>query len=59
VKLAVYDVAGREVAALVDEEKPRGNHIVTFDASNFASGVYFYRLQAGQVAETKRMVYLK
>jgi subtilisin family serine protease len=54
--LKVYDVLGREIATLVKEGKPPGQHEVEFDASNLASGVYFYRLQAGGVVETKKMI---
>jgi hypothetical protein len=56
---------GREVATLVNEEKAPGNYEVTFDASNsersrgMASGVYFYRLQAGSFSETKKFVLMK
>jgi hypothetical protein len=59
VRLAVYDLLGREVAVLVDEEKPPGNHEVQFDASKLSSGVYFYRMQAGIFAETRRMMLVK
>jgi hypothetical protein len=47
VSLKVYDVLGNEVATLVDEKKPAGSYRVSFDAKGLASGVYFYRLQAG------------
>ena len=57
--LKVYDDLGREVAALVNEEKPTGSYVVEFDASNLASGIYFYKLQAGKYIETKKMVLLK
>ncbi|MBE0551904.1 MAG: T9SS type A sorting domain-containing protein, partial [Ignavibacterium sp.] len=45
--LKVYDVLGNEVAALVNEEKPAGNYSVEFNASQLASGIYLYKLQAG------------
>ena len=57
--LKVYDVLGNEVAVLVDEEKERGVYSVNFDASNFASGIYLYRLHAGSFVETKKMILLK
>jgi hypothetical protein len=59
VRLAVYDLLGRQVETLLDEYLQSGLHTVTFDASKISSGVYFYRLQAGETVETKRMVLLK
>ena len=65
VRLAVYDLLGREVAVLADEEKTSGNYTVNFDASGCAGGIYFYRMVAtsanGTVAFTdvKRMMLLK
>jgi hypothetical protein len=74
VRLAMYDMLGREVAVLVDGKKEAGSYEVKFDASALSSGVYFYRIQirpldsaigrdskggAGGFAETKRMVLIK
>ncbi len=59
VTLKVYDILGREVATLVNEEKLPGTYDVTFDAGNLASGVYLYRLSSGGLISTKRMVLLK
>ena len=60
VNLKVYDVLGREVAILVNEEKQPGIYEVNFDASGFSSGVYFYRLRAGSnYSITQKMVLLK
>jgi hypothetical protein len=59
VRLAVYDLLGREVAVLVDEQKAPGDYEVTFDASGLASGVYMYRLTAGEFTLTRRMVVLR
>jgi hypothetical protein len=59
VKLAVYDMLGREVAVLVNEPKPAGNYTVKFDGSGLASGVYIYRLAAGNFVDTKKLVLLK
>lgn len=66
VKLTVYDVLGREVRTLVNEEKPAGSYEVEFDGTNLPSGVYFYRIeaipngrQAGKFSETKKFVLLK
>ena len=57
--LKVYDLLDREVAVLVNEQKPAGRHSVTWDASRFSSGIYFCTLQAGTFRETKRMILLK
>lgn len=59
VRLNIYDVLGREVVTLVDGEQASGLHSVTFDASRFASGVYFCTLTAGQVVQTKKLVLMK
>jgi hypothetical protein len=59
VSLKVYDILGREVTTLVNEEQPAGNYDVTFNASGLSSGVYFYSLKAGNFTETKKMVVLK
>ena len=59
VRLKVYDVLGREVATLVNEEKPAGRYNVTFDASKYSSGIYFYRITAGDFSQIKKMVLLK
>jgi hypothetical protein len=59
VSLKVFDVLGREVATLVDEIKQAGEYKVTWDAGKMASGIYFYRLQAGVFVETKKMVLAK
>jgi hypothetical protein len=57
--LTVYDVLGREVATLVNEYKRAGKHEVEFNASNLPSGVYIYRLQAGDFVQTKKMILMK
>ncbi|MBN1541791.1 T9SS type A sorting domain-containing protein [candidate division KSB1 bacterium] len=59
VKLQVYDVQGRLVRTLVDEQKPAGNHRVDFQASGLPSGVYLYQLEVGAQVEQKRMILLK
>jgi len=59
VSLKIYDILGREVVVLVNEVKPAGSYEVNFNASNLASGVYFYRLHAGSFIKTKKMMLLK
>lgn len=59
VSLKIYDLLGREVATLVNEEKSAGIYQVTFNASGLTSGIYFYRLQSGSFIETKKMLFLK
>lgn len=59
VALKVYDVLGNEIAVLVNEEKERGVYSVNFDATQLASGIYFYRLKAGSFVETKKMILLR
>lgn len=59
VTLRVFDVRGRTVATLVHDDLPAGNHRNVFDGAGLASGVYFYRLQAGEAAQTRRMLLLK
>ncbi len=59
VTLKVYDVLGREVKSLVNEFKQAGSYIVSFDGSELSSGIYFYRLEAGDFVRVKRMVLIK
>jgi hypothetical protein len=59
VTVRVYDLLGREVAMLVNEVKNAGGYNVQWDASGYASGLYFYRLQAGPFVEIKKMMLLR
>jgi len=59
VRLAVYDVMGREVAMLVDGAREAGTYGVTFDANGLASGVYLYRLTANGFTQTMRMMLVR
>jgi hypothetical protein len=59
VTLVVYDLLGREVAVLVNERKVPGTYEVSFGASGLSSGVYFYRLTAGNVVQTRKMIVSK
>ena len=56
VSLRVYDILGREIAVLVNMQQVAGRYMVTFDAAGLPSGLYVYRLTAGQFSESKRMV---
>jgi hypothetical protein len=59
VELKVYNLLGQEVVTLVHENLKAGRHVVTFDAKNLASGVYFYKISAGQFVSTKKMMLMK
>jgi hypothetical protein len=59
VRIEIYDLLGRKVETLVDQELEAGHHRVIWDAGEHTSGVYFYRVVAGDLSETKRMVLLK
>jgi polyhydroxybutyrate depolymerase len=59
VVLKVFDLLGREIAKLVDSEKPAGEYSNKFDGSALSSGIYFYRLLADQYSETRKMLLLK
>jgi uncharacterized Ntn-hydrolase superfamily protein len=59
VTLKVYDVLGNEVATLVNKEQVPGVYEILFDASSLSSGTYFYKLQAGNFVETKKMILLR
>lgn len=59
VVIKVYDILGREVVVLVNEFKKAGYYQTEFNGSNFASGVYFYRIEAGEYLKSKKMVLLK
>lgn len=59
VSLKIFDMIGREVYSLVDDNKRAGSYEVPFDGTKLASGVYIYRLSAGSFTETRKMVLLK
>jgi hypothetical protein len=59
VRLSVYDILGREMSVLVNERKDAGSYEVEFDAAGLASGVYFYRLIAGESVQTLRMAVVR
>lgn len=60
VRLDIYNLLGQRVATLIDEEQSAGNHMVQWNAGgNLASGLYFYRLEAGGIRETRKMILMK
>jgi len=59
VKLLIYDITGREIAVLLNAELQPGSYNYKWNASEFASGIYFYKIQAGDFSQIKRMVLIK
>ena len=59
VTLKIYDILGREIASLISEEKNAGNYKVKFNGNSLPSGIYFYKLSAGDYFQTKKMLLLK
>ena len=59
VTLKVYDVLGKEVAKLVNEQRNAGSYIIDFNASHLSSGVYYYRIESGEFMQVKKMVLIK
>jgi len=59
VTLILFDMFGRELATLAEGKLPAGKHQVVFDATAFSSGVYFYRLQANEFSQTRRLTLIK
>jgi len=59
VKLTVYDALGKEVTKLVSGMQTAGNYKINFNGSGLASGVYYYRIQAGDIVQTKKMILMK
>ncbi|MDO8550358.1 MAG: T9SS type A sorting domain-containing protein [Ignavibacteria bacterium] len=59
VTIKVFDILGREVSVLLNEEKPAGSYSIVFNAKNLASGVYFYSIRSKSFIQTKKMILLK
>ena len=59
VRLEVYNVRGQRITTLVDQYQTAGFKSVEWNASNVASGVYFYRLQAGSITQTRKLILMK
>ena len=59
VTLKVYDLLGKEVAILVNEEKPVGYYEIEFNGNNLSSGIYFYSMETGNFSDTKKLILIK
>jgi hypothetical protein len=59
VSLKIFDLLGREIKSLVQEVLPAGKHSIRFDAADLNSGIYYYRLDAGSLSETRKMMLLR
>jgi len=59
VSLKIYDINGREISTLVNEKMSAGSYIVQWDASNYSSGSYLYKLDSEGFTETKKMILMK
>ena len=59
VKVDIYDITGQLVESLIDKNQDRGVYQTTWNAANYASGMYFYRLQTDKILETKKMIVLR
>ncbi len=59
VLIKLFDILGREIKTLVDESKEAGYHQITLDASQLASGIYFYKMVAGSYVAVKKLVVMK
>ncbi|MBL7075453.1 T9SS type A sorting domain-containing protein [candidate division KSB1 bacterium] len=59
VTLKIFNILGGEVATLVNEHQPAGYHQISWDASGYSSGIYFYQIQAGEFQKVRKMVLLK
>jgi len=59
VKLTVYDMLGKQIAILINEVKNPGHYKINFDAQNLTSGIYFYKIEAGNFSDYKKMILIK
>ncbi len=59
VRFVIYDILGRQMKILVNEEKPRGMYKIKFDASDLVSGIYFYKIGTNELSETKKFILIK
>ncbi|NOS86024.1 MAG: T9SS type A sorting domain-containing protein, partial [Ignavibacteria bacterium] len=58
-RIVIYDITGRELIELINEKQNKGTYEITFDATEFASGIYFYKLITEDFTDTKKMVLIK
>jgi hypothetical protein len=58
-KIVIYDLLGREIRTLINEELEAGYHEINMDAFNLPSGIYLYRLQSGDFTQAKKMILMK
>ncbi|UCE65090.1 MAG: T9SS type A sorting domain-containing protein [Candidatus Zixiibacteriota bacterium] len=59
VRIVIYNLLGQNIKTLVDQSKPAGGHLALWDASNVPTGVYFYRIEAGEFTQTRKMLLAK
>ena len=59
VELSIYNLLGQKLSTLVDEKQQTSSYQVEWDASGYASGIYYYRLVAGEFAEVRKMVLIR
>jgi flagellar hook assembly protein FlgD len=59
VTVTIFDMLGKKVATLVNEQKEAGYYDIKFDGTNYASGMYFYKIEAGNFTDTKKMILIK
>jgi hypothetical protein len=59
VNLKIFDLLGQEVAVIVSQKLNAGKHTFTWDANQFSSGIYYYKLESGNFMQTRKMIYLK
>jgi hypothetical protein len=58
-KLTIYDILGKEVAVLIDKKMEPNSYEISWDGTNFASGIYIYKIESGDFKDIKRMVLVK
>ena len=59
VRITIYNLRGEKIKTLVNKNKIAGNYSIVFDGNNFSSGIYFYRIEAGNYSNTKKLVLMK